>query len=45
MAAVSWGTEAELGECGRTRVLVPMKKTEYFIFSKEKALTPLLPTQ
>lgn len=45
LAAVSWARRAELGECGRTRALAPMKKTGYFIFSEEKALTPLLPTQ
>lgn len=44
MAAVSQGRRAELGERGRARALVPMKKTEYFTFSEEKALTPLLPT-
>lgn len=44
-AASHMDTQAELGECGRIRPLVPMKKIEYFIFLEEKALTALLPTQ
>ena len=45
LGAVSWGTWAELAEHGGTRALVPVEKTKYFVFSEEKALTALLPTQ
>lgn len=41
LAAVSWGTQAELGECGRTRALVLKKEAEYFMFSEKGQALPL----
>ena len=40
LAAVSQGTRAELGECRRTRALVPMKKTVFFLLRGEGFDTP-----